>query len=287
MQWENQRRSSNVEDRRGRSGGSGKMLAGGGIGVLVIALLSYFTGYDLSMLSSALDNGGVGVEQNSSVSQEDLANHPHARSAALVDVVLASTEDVWSEIFKQNNLTYTPAKLVLFEGSTPTACGTGQAAMGPFYCPGDHKAYIDLTFCDELRDKFKAPGDFAVAYVIAHEIGHHIQNLQGRTQWLQQQRNSLSTAEYNKLNVKLELQADFYAGVWAYYSKNKLQLDAKDLAIALNAANAIGDDRLQMEGRGYVVPESFTHGTSEQRMYWFKKGFETGELHLGKYENIK
>jgi len=285
MQWENQRRSGNVEDRRGRSGG--KLIAGGGIGVLVIALLSYFTGIDLSSLTGLTGDNGIATEQTTTLSETELAARPDARSADLVKVVLASTEDVWHEIFRQNNLTYQPAGLVLFDQQTSSACGMGQAAMGPFYCPGDQKAYIDLSFCDELRNRFKAPGDFAVAYVIAHEIGHHIQNLQGRTRWMQQQSGKVDKATYNRLSVQLELQADFYAGIWAHYMRDQFSLDMNDLESALNAARAIGDDKLQMEAQGYVVPESFTHGTSAQRMFWFKKGYETGDLNQGKYENIR
>lgn len=285
MQWEDKRRSSNVEDRRGMS--KGKMAAGGGIGIIVIALLSLFTGKDLSFLNDIV-GGSQQTEQTTQVSQQDLANRPDARNAELVKVVMASTEDVWTNIFRQNNLTYEPAKLVIFDDATQTACGTGQAGMGPFYCPADKKAYIDLTFCNELKNKFNAPGDFAIAYVIAHEIGHHIQNLQGRTAWMQQQRGKISEAAYNKLSVQLELQADFYAGIWAHYSQKQFNwLVKQDIESALRAANAIGDDKLQKEAQGYVVPESFTHGTSQQRMTWFTKGFETGDLNQGKYEFIK
>lgn len=288
MQWEDKRRSDNIEDRRGGRRSGGKMLAGGGIGVIAIALLSYFTGVDLSSLSGLVGGDNTATQQTQTMTAEELANRPDARSADLVEVVMASTEDVWGQIYRQNNLTYQPATLVLFDGSTQSACGMGQAAMGPFYCPGDHKAYIDLTFCDELRNKFKAPGDFAVAYVIAHEIGHHIQNLQGRSDWMHQQRSKLSKEQYNQLSVKLELQADFYAGIWAHYSQKQYNwLNPADIESALTAANSIGDDKLQMEAQGYVVPESFTHGTSQQRMYWFKKGFETGDLNQGKYDDIR
>ncbi len=286
MQWEDKRRSSNVEDRRGKSRG-GKIAAGGGIGIIVIALLSLFTGRDLSFLNEFVGNGQQ-VTQDAPASKESLANRPDARTADLVSVVMASTEDVWTEIFRKNNLTYEKPGLVIFDEITETACGTGKAGMGPFYCPMDKKAYIDLSFCEELKHRFKAPGDFAIAYVIAHEVGHHIQNLQGRTAWMQQQRGKISDAQYNQLSVQLELQADFYAGIWAHYSQKQFNwLNKQDIQSALNAAQAIGDDKLQYEAQGYIVPESFTHGTSQQRMTWFTKGFETGDLNQGKYENIR
>jgi predicted metalloprotease len=285
MQWEDKRRSNNVDDRRGMS--KGKIAAGGGIGVIIIALLSLFTGKDLSFLNDVVGNQNS-IEQTERLSEAELANRSDARAADFVKVVLASTEDVWTEIFRQNNLTYKTPKLTLFDDVTQTGCGVGQAGMGPFYCPVDQHAYIDLSFCDELKNKFNAPGDFAVAYVIAHEIGHHIQNLQGRTAWMQQQRGKISEAAYNRLSVQLELQADFYAGIWAHYSQKQFNwLVKSDIESALKAAEAIGDDKLQKEAQGYVVPESFTHGTSQQRMTWFMKGFETGDLNQGKYENIR
>lgn len=208
-------------------------------------------------------------------------------TAALIRVVLASTEDVWSKIYSDNGQQYTPTKLVMFTDATQSGCGGAAAAMGPFYCPADQMVYIDLSFCDELRDRFQAPGNFAVAYVVAHEVGHHVQDLMGISEKVQSQRNRLSEADYNKLSVKLELQADFFAGVWAYHA-NKMRhiLDPGDLQVALNAANAIGDDKLQKEAQGYIVPDAFTHGTSQQRMYWFK-GFETGDLSLGRFQDIK
>lgn len=287
MRWENQRRGNNVEDRRGMSGG-GKLAVGGGIGAVILFVLSMVTGVDLSSLSGVMESGSPATNQETTLSKEELAKRTDARSADLVNVVLTSTEEIWSDLFRQSGQVYRAPKLVLFDKQTQSACGTGVAQMGPFYCPADQKAYIDLSFCDELRAKFKAPGDFAVAYVIAHEIGHHIQNLLGRTKWIDSQRGKISEAAYNQLSVKLELQADFYAGIWAHYSQKQLGwLDPSDIQAALTAANAIGDDKLQMEGQGYVVPESFTHGTSEQRMYWFKKGFETGDISQGAYEIIK
>lgn len=286
MRWQGQRKSSNMEDRRGMSGG-GKVAVGGGIGAIILFVLSMVTGVDLTQLGGLVD-GGTSSSQQTEMTAEEKARRPDATSYELVSTVLASTEDVWSNIFAQSGQRYVAPKLVTFDNYTSTACGTGQRAMGPFYCPADQKAYIDLTFCDELRQKFKAPGDFAVAYVIAHEIGHHIQKLLGRSAWMQQQRGRISEAAYNQLSVKLELQADFYAGIWAHYSQKQLQwLDPKDIEDALRAANAIGDDKLQMEAQGYTVPESFTHGTSQQRMYWFNQGFQSGDLSLGDYDRIK
>jgi hypothetical protein len=213
---------------------------------------------------------------------------PDDKTADFVSKVLGSTEDVWSEIYTQNDANYQEPKLQIFENATQSGCGGASSAMGPFYCPADQKVYIDLSFCDELRDRFKAPGDFAVAYVVAHEVGHHVQNLMGISEQLQQQRGRISEAEYNKLSVKLELQADFLAGVWANHAQQMDNiLEPGDLEAALNAANAIGDDKLQKESQGYIVPDAFTHGSSKQRMYWFKKGFETGDLSQGKYEDIE
>jgi predicted metalloprotease len=202
--------------------------------------------------------------------------------------VLASTEDVWSAIYRDNNQQYKAPKLVVFDNAVESACGNASAAMGPFYCPADYKVYIDLSFCNELRDRFRAPGNFAVAYVVAHEVGHHIQNMMGVSEQVQRQRGRVSEAEYNKLSVKLELQADFLAGVWAYHAnRTRRILEPGDLEAALTAANAIGDDKLQKEAQGYVIPDAFTHGTSQQRMYWFKKGFETGDLNQGRYQDIR
>lgn len=204
------------------------------------------------------------------------------RLAKFTKVVLAYTENVWDSIYESRGETYTKPTLVLFSDQTQSDCGFASAATGPFYCPPDQKVYIDLSFFRDLSEKFKAPGEFAMAYVIAHEVGHHIQQLNGTSEKIQQLRSTLSETEYNKMSVKLELQADFLAGVWAYHA-NKLEniLEPGDLESALNAANAIGDDRLQKQSKGYVVPDAFTHGTSKQRMYWFKKGFETGDLSLG------
>jgi predicted metalloprotease len=280
MRWRGERESDNIEDRRGMSGG-GKV-AIGGIGAVIILVIGLLTGKDFSGLLSSVQNTSVEQPANNggAVRGDD-------STADLVKVVLASTEDVWSSIFKANGAQYTAPTLVMFTGTTQSGCGGASAAMGPFYCPGDGKVYIDLAFCNELRDQFHAPGNFAVAYVVAHEVGHHIQDLLGISAKVQQQRSRLSEAAYNKLSVKLELQADFLAGVWAYHANQMRKiLEPGDLEGALTAANSIGDDKLQKEAQGYIVPDAFTHGTSQQRMYWFKKGFETGDMSQGKFQDI-
>ncbi|ANO53155.1 KPN_02809 family neutral zinc metallopeptidase [Woeseia oceani] len=273
MRWKGRRRSTNVEDRRGASRG-GKLL-GGGIGTIVVILFAAYTGIDPSLLMQGLEV----VNSSSQSSQplpDDLQNDPTANRVA---VVLADTEEVWSRIFDSGGQTYQPPTLVLFTGSTRSACGLGQAAMGPFYCPADRKAYIDLSFFEDLRDRFGAPGDFAQAYVLAHEVAHHVQNLlgvSGRVRELQQQ--GRNQAEVNQLSVRLELQADCFSGVWANRAEQMFGiLEDGDLEEALNAATAIGDDRLQRQSRGSVAPDSFTHGTSAQRKRWFKAGFDTGD----------
>lgn len=282
MRWQDLRKSDNVDDRRGMSGG-GKV-AIGGIGVIIVIAIGLLTGQDPMQIMSNL--------QNTQVTEQPAARPtgPRAddRTADLVKVVLGSTEDVWSQIYAQNGAEYQTPTLQIFDDVTEGACGSASAAMGPFYCPADQQVYIDLAFCDELRDRFKAPGDFAVAYVVAHEVGHHVQNLMGISGQVQQARGQMSKADYNKLSVKLELQADFLAGVWANHAqKMKNILEPGDLEAALKAANAIGDDKLQKQAQGYVVPDAFTHGSSEQRMYWFKKGFDTGDLNQGKFNDIQ
>jgi predicted metalloprotease len=283
MRWRGERESDNVEDRRGMSGGR-KVAVGGGIGAIIVLVIGLLTGKDLSGLLPFL--------QNSQTTEQQAGGPRAARAddstAQFVSVVLASTEDVWSEIYTAAGSQYEKPKLQIFDNVTESACGGASSAMGPFYCPADRKVYIDLAFCNELREKFKAPGNFAVAYVIAHEVGHHIQNLMGISNQVQRQRSRLSEADYNKLSVKLELQADFLAGVWAYHANRTRRLiEPGDLEAALTAANAIGDDKLQKEAQGYIVPDAFTHGTSQQRMYWFKKGFETGDLNLGRFQDIR
>lgn len=275
MRWQGRRESGNVEDRRGSSRGG--LIAGGGIGTIVIALIVYFLGGDPSQV--------MNMQQQQTSQQQPLSPEQEAEqkeAAGFVKVVLADTEDVWNKLFREMNQQYQEPTLVMFTEAVQSACGNASSASGPFYCPADHKVYIDLSFYDELKDKLNAPGDFAMAYVIAHEVGHHVQNLLGISEKVQRARSQLSETEYNKLSVKLELQADFFAGVWANHAQ-KMQniLEPGDIEEALNAANAIGDDRLQKQSRGVVVPDAFTHGTSAQRMYWFKKGFETGDVRQG------
>lgn len=284
MRMDDQRESDNLEDRRGSDsggGGGGLRFGGGrlGIGTIAIALIaSYFLGINpLTVLSMLSGGGGMpAVEQSAPPAHKVPAND---QMAHFVSKVLASTEDTWSEIFRANGRQYEDPKLVLFTGATPTACGTGQTAMGPFYCPGDHKVYIDLAFYQELKTRFHAPGEFAEAYVIAHEVGHHVQNLLGISDKVQVARQRAGKVEANALSVRLELQADCLAGVWGNRTNTmKKVLEPGDLEAALTAASAIGDDRLQQEAQGRIVPESFTHGSSEQRVRWFKRGFETGDM---------
>lgn len=283
MKWEGGRESDNVEDRRSEGGGGGgggiRGVAGGGIGVVLIAVVAMFLGVDPSMILSLL--GGGGQQSPPSVSQPSSAPKPPAedRGAKFVSVVLADTEDTWTGLFKQSGSQYRVPKLVLFRGSINSACGHAQAAMGPFYCPGDQKVYIDLSFFDDLQRRFRAPGDFAQAYVVAHEVGHHVQNLLGISEKVQSARQRVSETEYNKLSVRMELQADCLAGIWAHHANRTRQiLEAGDVEEAMNAATAIGDDRLQMQSRGYVTPESFSHGTSAQRVRWFRKGLDSGQI---------
>ena len=275
MRFDHGRESDNVEDRRGMRGGRRPMRMGRGkigIGTIVLALVAMYFGVDPSLvLNTGLGGGGVPME---APSRAPSANDAEAR---FVSMVLADTEDTWHALFKQGGGRYVEPKLVLFTGATQTACGTGQAAMGPFYCPADQKVYIDLGFYDELRTRFRAPGDFAQAYVIAHEVGHHVQNLLGLSEKVQRARQRLSEAEGNELSVRLELQADCFSGVWAHHADRTRQvLEAGDIEEALTAAASIGDDRLQKQSQGYAVPDSFTHGSSAQRVRWFKRGLETG-----------
>jgi predicted metalloprotease len=274
MQWLGRRQSSNVDDRRGITGGH--IAAGGGIlGVIFLVAKFLLGGGDVSDLQQAMPQG----QQQEMTAEEKAADD---KRAAFVKVVLADTEDVWDKIFSDEGKQYTKPTLVLFRGATQSGCGYASAATGPFYCPADHDLYIDLSFAEELQNRFHATGDFAMAYVVAHEVGHHVQYLMGLTDKIDRLRQSLSETEYNKYSVMMELQADFYAGVWAHYDqKMKNVLDKNDIEEALNAANAIGDDRLQKEAQGEVTPDSFTHGTSAQRMYWFKKGYDTGDISQG------
>lgn len=275
MRMDDYRESDNIEDRR--DGGGGGIGRGGvGIGGVVLALvISYFTGINPMTLLGFMEQTPL-ARQEAPVAHKPPAND---ETAMFVSKVLASTEDVWTAAFQQNGRQYENPKLVLFTGATPTACGTGQTAMGPFYCPGDHKVYIDLAFYRELKDRFKAPGEFAQAYVVAHEVGHHVQNLLGIADKVHQARQRAGRAEGNALSVRMELQADCLAGVWGKRTDTMKQvLEPGDLEAALTAASAIGDDRLQQQAQGRIVPESFTHGSSEQRVRWFRRGFETGDM---------
>jgi predicted metalloprotease len=270
MRWAGRQQSGNVEDRRGMGG---RLAVGGGIGGVIVLILSLLLGENPLNYINA-DQPAAATEQNGELNDEQ---------SQFVAVVLKDTEDIWHQIFTdQLGKEYSEPGLVLFSGSDQSGCGFASAATGPFYCPTDQKVYIDLSFYDDLQNKLNAPGDFAMAYVIAHEVGHHVQNLLGISDQVQQRQQSTSKTEANQLSVKLELQADFLAGVWAHHAQQtKNILEEGDIEEALNAANAIGDDRLQKQSQGYVVPDAFTHGTSKQRMYWFKKGFETGDVNLG------
>ena len=274
MRWKTGRRSSNIEDRRGTRLSGGKV-KGGGMGIILLALVGMYFGIDPSViLNSNLVDGGGSVQQSSTERSPE-----EDRLADFVSVVLADTEDTWETIFRKSGGTYQKPKLVLFTGAVKSACGYAQSATGPFYCPADRKVYIDLGFYSELKNNLKAPGDFAQAYVISHEIGHHVQNLLGVSGKVQTQRGSLSKTAYNKLSVKLELQADCFAGVWANHADRVRNiLEPGDVEEALNAASMIGDDTLQKKSRGYVVPDSFTHGSSRQRVQWFREGLENGDI---------
>ncbi|PIY09271.1 MAG: metalloprotease [Flexibacter sp. CG_4_10_14_3_um_filter_32_15] len=284
MRWQGRKGSSNVEDRRGgggrRMGGTaGK--AGLGIGGVIIIVIVMLLGGDPSAL---LEGGAISsVQTENQVTTTQTNEQPNDEMGQFASVVLQDTEDVWNKIFKEElNTDYPEPKLVLFSGVTSTACGRGESATGPFYCPADQDIYIDLTFFEELQNRFGAGGDFAAAYVIAHEVGHHIQKQLGASDYVNSQRGKVSETQQNELSVRLELQADFYAGVWAHYAdKWKNVVEEGDIDEALNAANAIGDDRLQKQAQGYTVPESFTHGTSAQRKKWFLKGYQTGDIRQG------
>ncbi|HEV7332220.1 MAG TPA: neutral zinc metallopeptidase [Flavisolibacter sp.] len=274
MLWRGREGSGNVEDRRG-IGGGGIAVGGGIIGVIVL-LFNLFTGGNVD--PSQLPIGG-GTQSRQMSAEEKAAQDSLAQFSS---VVLRDAEVIWNRILpEQAGVPYQEPRLVLFTDAVQSACGSASSAVGPFYCPGDSKVYVDLSFFKELGQRFGASGDFAMAYVIAHEVGHHVQNLLGTSAKVSRLRQQLSQGEYNKYSVKLELQADYYAGVWAHYIQGKGYLESGDVEEALRAANAIGDDRLQKQAQGYVVPESFTHGTSEQRMYWFKKGLQTGDLRQG------
>lgn len=271
MRWEFGRRSTNVEDRRGMQ--VSRPVVGGGIGFVVLALIATFLGVDPAILLEQ------STPTNGPYSDSPQANSPTSdRQTEFVSVVLADTEDTWHELFRQMGRTYVEPRLVLFSDAVESACGYARAATGPFYCPRDEKLYIDLSFYQDLQNRYQAPGDFAQAYVIAHEVGHHVQNLLGISDRVQALQSRVSKAEANQLSVRLELQADCFAGIWANQAQRSRQiLEAGDIEEGLNAASSIGDDRLQSQSRGYVVPESFTHGSSAQRVEWFKRGIQTGD----------
>jgi len=272
MRWQGRKGSSNVDDRRGARGG-GKVI-GGGFGIFLIIIVALLGG-DPGKILDAANNLGQGTEQPYEATQEE------QELADFVSVVMADTEVVWSQIFEAEGMDYQEPGLVLYTDIVESACGTAGSSTGPFYCPADNKIYIDLIFYEELRSRFKAPGDFAMAYVIAHEVGHHVQYQLGILDQVQELRTKVSETEYNEYQVRLELQADYLAGVWANHVKGMGYLEEGDLEEAMNAASAVGDDRIQMQSQGYVVPDSFTHGTSEQRRSWFYKGFESGDLSGG------
>jgi len=270
MRWQIGRRSNNVEDRRGV--GVSRGAVGGGLGMIVFAVIAMLLGVDPSIVLEQV--GPIDGSNNTTTippQQEQLTD--------FVSVVLADTEDTWGELFRQNGAKYVEPKLVLFSGAVQSACGYAEAAMGPFYCPADQKVYIDLSFYEDLQNRHGAPGDFAQAYVIAHEIGHHVQNLLGISKQVYSLSKQVSKVEANQLSVRQELQADCFAGIWAHHAQRSRQvMEQGDIEEALNAASSIGDDRLQRQAQGYVVPESFTHGTSQQRMKWFKRGLQTGDV---------
>jgi len=273
MRWKGREQSGNVEDRRGMSGKT--MATGGVMGTIIIALLVWLLGGNpLQVLNEGMPGTEYAVEGTTSQANDELTQ--------FVSVVLKDTEDVWHKLFNQSGMIYREPKMVIYSQATQSACGYSSAATGPFYCPGDEKVYIDLDFLQQLQQKLNTPGDFAQAYIIAHEVGHHVQKLLGITDQMKDLRGRVSEAQYNDYSVRLELQADFFAGVWAYHAQQmKDILEEGDIEEALNAASAVGDDRIQMQAQGYVVPDAFTHGTSEQRVHWFTKGFSTGDISQG------
>jgi predicted metalloprotease len=275
MRWNDRRLSDNVEDRRG-GGGMRTLGVGGGIGGVIIVVLALLFNRNPQQVLQQVQQGSGGTTQSEKVTASSDEN------ARFASTVLADTEDVWTKLFNDMHKHYQDPGMVIYSDVDQSGCGSAQAAMGPFYCPADEKVYLDLSFFNEMEQRFHVVGDFAMAYVIAHEVGHHVQNLLGITKKMDAMRSRLSEEEYNKLSVKLELQADFLAGVWAHHAQ-KMQniLEEGDIEEALNAASAVGDDKLQKAAQGYVVPDAFTHGTSAQRMRWFKKGFESGDIKDG------
>ncbi|MCE7934087.1 MAG: flagellar biosynthesis protein FlgM [Chlorobi bacterium CHB2] len=277
MRWRDLRQSSNIEDQRGQGGPRRGLAVGGGMGAIVIALLAYFLGVDPGAIT---DQAPMLPSPSSSEATRPI-NPADDSAKAFVSAVLGNTEDVWSGIMQRQGEAYRQPRLVLFSDQVQSACGVAGASVGPFYCPMDQKVYIDLSFFRELRSRFRSPGDFAQAYVIAHEVGHHVQNLLGISERVHRQQQRIGKTAANELSVRLELQADYLAGVWAHHAQKQGLLEIGDIEEALRAATAIGDDRLQMESQGYTVPDAFTHGTSEQRARWFRKGLESGTLEGG------
>ncbi len=278
MKWQGRRKSDNMEDRRGM-GSTGKVIAGGGLIGIVVLLLNMFGGETGQNIAPILEQ----MQQNQPQTESRELTAKEREEGEMVNAILVDTEDVWTKIFQENGMTYKKPNLVLFSGQVQTNCGGATSASGPFYCPADQKVYMDMTFFGELKNKLGAKGgDFAVAYVVAHEIGHHVQTLLGTSGKVRQAQQNLSEAEANKLSVALELQADFYAGVWTHYNQDMNNfLETGDIEEALSAAEAVGDDAIQSKMQGHVVPDSFTHGTSEQRMHWFMKGYKTGDIKQG------
>jgi predicted metalloprotease len=276
MRWQGRRKSDNVEDRRGISGRG--LAVGGGLGGLIIVALYLLLGGNPDEISQSLQTEGT---TSTSTAGQPLSEKDK-EMGDFVSVILADTEDVWRTVFSEGGQQYREPNLVLFTDQVQSACGYAGAATGPFYCPGDEKVYLDLSFFDEMQLKLGAPGDFALGYVISHEVGHHVQKLLGIMDQVMSQRGRVSEREFNQLQVRLELQADFLAGVWAHYARQAAgYLEQGDIEEGLNAASAVGDDRIQRQSQGYVVPDAFTHGTSEQRVRWFKKGLETGDINQG------
>ena len=273
MRWQGRRQSTNVEDRRGMSGG--KIALGGGLGTIVIVIIVLLLGGNPSGLLDNLQTGtATEGDYQPTAHEEELAQ--------FVAVVLAETENVWDSIFREGGMVYRQPKLVLFSSQVQSACGFTSAATGPFYCPSDEKVYIDLNFLEEMQQRLNAPGDFAIAYIISHEVGHHVQKLLGVLEQVQAYQGQIDQSEYNQLNVRLELQADFLAGVWAHHAQRMANIiEEGDLDEAFNAASSVGDDRIQKQTQGYIVPDSFTHGTSAQRVNWFTRGWRTGDINQG------
>ena len=271
MKWEGRRGSDNLEDRRSSTGTA---VAGGGVGALILMVVVWLLGGDPGMMDQFSESGGTQTEYVATAKEDSLVR--------FISVVLADTEEIWSDIFRKNGMTYRKPKLVVFNHSISSACGNASSATGPFYCPADEKVYIDVSFYDEMKRNYNAKGEFALAYVVAHEVGHHVQKLMGTLDKERQISSGLSQKEANKIQVRIELQADFYAGIWAHYQDKFFgRLDARDIKDAMDAAAGVGDDRIQQQSQGRVVPDSFTHGTSAQRSNWFYKGYQTGDIRQG------